>query len=885
MAVIQAKPEKSQLTPMLQQYFDLKASCPDSVLFFRMGDFYEVFGEDAVEVSSVLNIVLTKRDKGDTSIPFCGVPHHSARSYWLKLLKQNYKIAIADQIEDPAQAKGLVKRALTKFLTPACIDDLEGLSTDKANYLMFVYEDPQSKKWLLGLTDISTGELRMGELSSLDELVKLVEIHRPKEILLRRFVLPLLQKKLESYLHQEKILFTMMPEAILRDTSSQTELVRSVVGSLENYEIPRSCIESSYTLIAALFTHLQSLKFSLKSFLKVTPLYEENRLRLNSTAICDLEIFETSRLKQAKGSLFHEINMCLSPMGTRALRWKLQHPMVKIEDIEKSQNWVESFYSQRREDLESIRSHLKKFPDMERLSVKIASRQIKPSELVSIQKSLEKIKLLLQELKSLPTLEKLKEHRKCIETLKKSNSILDVLSPILLEDANTLGRGDSVFKKAYDKELDSYVELSKNGEKKVLAYQEQLREITGINSLKIKSHKTFGLLIEVTKTHLSKVPSNFVRRQTMVNCERFLTVELQELNEQLQSAKEDSIQREQALYEKLILDLGKFVSILKNSSDALAQLDIHLSFAWLALEKKYVRPEIDPSKISLRSVRHPTVESFVGSYAFNPNDVFLSNTGKQMLITGPNMGGKSTIMRTVAICAILNQCGAFIPAQSASLPIFDQIFTRVGASDDLVKGLSTFMVEMTETADILRQATPKSLVILDEVGRGTSTEDGLAIASAVLQNLSENVQSWTFFATHYHELVDFAKAFPSIKTFQTEVITKGDTIKFTHRLIEGSSGSSYGIQVAELSGLPDSVIKQAHAFLNSSQHGTRENHPLPQIEKEKVSKEKEQILDILNQLSVNETSPVEALNILFKLKQISQKPKKQSANTYGQPLF
>lgn len=878
--------DTSSMTPMLRQYFELKKQCPESILFFRMGDFYEIFGETAAEVAPLLNITLTSRDKGDSSsVVFCGVPHHSARSYWLKLLKLNYKVAIADQVEDPSQAKGLVRREVTKLLSPACIDDLEGLQADQPNYLMVVYEDPDTKKWLVALVDVSTGELRVGQLNDIDQVIREIDRSKPKELLLRRFFIPLLKEKLANYLSLEKILFNPMPEAILRDPSGQKELFQKIFGQ-NFFDKNQSLSAPTLAMLASLFVYLEELKLSLGQFLNISNLHDVERMKLDSTVINDLEIFTTTRQRQQKGSLFAEINYCLSPMGARLLRWNLVNPLLDRKQIENRHQWVEAFLNFGEQTLLEIRNELKGIADIERLLTRLVAKTTKPRELGGIRDSLAKIPAILAIIEN----HKTKLNFANNEFLNDMNLGVDafiLLKQALATNIGNLGNGDEVFCIGYDELLDKKNELSKNGEERVSNYQESLKKKTGIQSLKIKQHKNFGLLIEITKTNLTKIPSDFIRRQTMVNCERFVTVELQELNDELSNAKDDAVHREEILYGLLLDKLASSLNSLKKTCEAIASFDILHSFAWLAIQKKYCKPQINEDCIEFQAGRHPTVENFVGTHNFTPNNIQLGKKKRQMLITGPNMAGKSTIMRLVASCAILNQCGSFVPAQAASLPIFDQIFTRVGASDDLVKGLSTFMVEMTETAHILRHATKRSLVILDEVGRGTSTEDGLAIATAVLENLASKINCWTFFATHYHELVQCAEGLNSVCLFQTEVLKMKDGIKFTHRLIEGSSESSYGIEVAKLAGVPDLVIQNAREFLKSNSsklHGLR-GQALVKSRSSLDNEEHTKTIEFIKSMSTDRLTPIQALNIIHNLKENLQNPRGIEIFPNGQSLF
>lgn len=808
--------ELATLTPMMRQYYELKHRCGDAILFFRMGDFYEIFGTDAEEVAPLLELVLTSRERGDQQrIPFCGVPHHSARGYWLKLLKRGYKVALADQVEDPAEAKGLVKRDIVRTLTPGCIDDLEGLEQDAPNYVLAIYEEPGQSHWACALADLSTGELRLGRLDQLAEVRPIVERLRPKELLARQFFHDELRSLLAPNLAEQRLLLEPLPEAPLRDKSEQKALLLEVFGKQDLASQPCGQVPGGEALITALLVYFRSLQASLAPFMTVRPLVESHVMSLDETALRDLEVFETVRRRQTQGSLFREINRTLSPMGARLLRYFLAHPLLDQAQIRGRHSAVRSLIALGEADLAELRQYLKSLPDLERLSTRIFAGAASPSELARALVALRGAQWILEHStgergEKLPA-----ELFKAVATgLKFFKGPARLLNEALEDSPAPLGSGIGVLRPGFDAELDRLNALSRTGAAQVEAYQEALRQRTGIGSLKIKDHKAFGLLIEVTKPNLSKVPADFIRRQTMVNCERFVTIELQELGEELSQASAQAVQRESELYQKLLSELGRFRMDIKSVAQALATFDLLQSFAWLALKNHYCEPKIaDDNRLELRGSRHPVVERYVGRHAFTANDILMTPQQKHLLITGPNMAGKSTVMRQTAIAAILCQIGSFVPAQAARLPVFDRIFTRVGAADDLSRGQSTFMVEMSEAANILRNATQKSLVILDEVGRGTSTQDGLAIASAILLDLTRRVRCYSLFATHYHELVPLAESLASVRLVQTEVVEANDRVVFTHRLKDGASDSSYGIEVARIAGLPDTVLAEASKIL------------------------------------------------------------------------
>ncbi len=890
------------MTPMLKQYYEIKSRCQDAVLFFRMGDFYEMFGADAEEVAPKLDIVLTSRERGDKNkIPFCGVPHHSARNYWIKLLKLGYKVAIADQMENPEEAKGLVMRDISRILTPGSVDELEGLEHDEPNFIAAFYEDPKTRSALFTVADVSTGELRLGILGDEHDLLKVVEHFKPKELLARGFFCEALKNILSPYLNQNNLLVTVLPEGILRDDKGQESLLLEFLKKPDLKEEPCGAIPGGEVIIAAMFTYFVELKKKHNHFLTVRPLFEPDTMVLNATVLRDLEIFETVRRREAEGSLFREINATLSPMGARLLRYSLAHPFINRSSIEERHKLIEEILSFGESFLVELRSSLKSTPDLQRLLTRLQTKSIHPVELGLVRQTLVKVGVVLTGMqKGSVTCDKLS---KILDALHLYRKPLELLEKALIDGPLEIGNGSDVFKPGFDDHLDQKLELSRSGEEKVACYEQKLKEEAGISSLKVRNHKTFGMLIEVTKTNLNKVPASFIRRQTMVNGERFVTIELKELGDLLLTARGDAIQYELELYQELLDKIGEFVSDMRLIADAIAKLDLIQGLAWVALRQDYCKPSLSEGEVvELKGSRHPVVEKFVGRHSFVANNVKLEHSSKHLLVTGPNMAGKSTIMRQIAISAILCQIGSFVPAKGAKLPIFDRIFTRVGASDDLSRGQSTFMVEMAEAAQILRQATERSLVILDEVGRGTSTQDGLAIASAILEDLALRVRCFSLFATHYHEIVPLAETFPSVRVVKTEVLEKENTIVFTHRLIGGASGSSYGLEVAKIAGIPEKVLERARTFLEYNRtHEAESERPVCRGVIEKSGKEPtdplplevkgmslelrknpeissqniqlfQEIAQKIMELKIHRMTPLQALNFLDELKSRLQNP-------------
>ena len=871
--------EIAQLTPMMKQYFTLKKQVKEAILFFRMGDFYEIFGDDAEAVAPKLQLVLTSRGKGpNQKIPFCGVPHHSAKTYWMKLLKLGLRVCIVDQTEDASQAKGLVKREITRILTPGCIDDLDGLDQERPNYLMAIYQHPPTKIWHGVVVDVSTGEFRWGEMQGYSEIEMMIGTYRPTELVVRRFFQEEIEHDLRTKGIGHEMTISLLPETILRDENQQYGLVRQVFG-LDQGKLESLGVNSGgAAIMSAVLQYLIGLRASVDQFLTIRPLREPRTMDLNDIVIRDLELFETSQLRQRKGSLIAEINRTLTPMGARRLILEMKSPLLDMKEIVDRQNVV-SIFLKESHLFSDIRDHLSQCYDLDRLATKAIAGRAAPSELVQMRLSLQAAARLAGNLS--PFQKKLSVLSELVPLLQPADQIAKELDQALENEAGPLGARLDVFRSGYDASLDQLRHFSQNGEKQLQEYQQSLREQTGINSLKIKNHKTFGLLIEVTKSNLDKVPDSFIRRQTMVNGERYVTNELLELHEQLSVASERAVMREEELYLELLQRMLRHKADLRNVASALAFIDILQSFAQKARDGNYCRPQsLKCGTLNVVGSRHPVVESFVGHHHFVGNNLTLTPQKKQVLITGPNMAGKSTVMRQVALLAILHQMGSYVPASEAQLPVFDNIFTRVGASDHLAQGKSTFMVEMSESATILRKATDRSLVILDEVGRGTSTTDGLAIASAILEEISKKVNCYTLFATHYHELVSVAKGLSSVMIAKTEVVKKDSGLTFTHKLVEGGAEQSYGIEVAKLAGLPPRVLVRAEEYLKKSEnHGqsegfssqkTNKQPPLAHWGVEEVfsvdDEQQRQLAAKIAKIPIHRTTPLQALNILNDLK-------------------
>ena len=828
-----------ELTPLMKQYWDIKTLHQDKILLFRMGDFYELFYDDAIKASPLLGITLTQRNKkSEDQTPMCGFPHHAVAGPINKLLAAGLKVAICDQVEDPALAKGLVKRAITRILTPGMVFDSETLDQTQAHYLCSLDESA------ISFIDTTTGECFYCNSLQLSEKIKLLEVLPVAEIVVADLN-ELWVKELQT--NQKYVLSEFKSSTPLKSSERLYQYVQSLAQS-ELLQILRPFEERDF----------------------------EHRLHLSQTTLRHLEIFSNYK-GEAQGSLFQAINRTKTSSGARRLRQWLSFPLRNIKKIEERYEQVHEFREHMFE-LKKVRETLAGMGDIERRLGKIAQPQCHGRDLIALAQSVE---AGLSSLKWAQTF----FNNNQIESaaVNKSNQLAEKIKQRISEEAPLSVRQGHIIRKGFSAELDECIELSTNAHSLVAQMEVIEKEKTGISSLKIRYNQVFGYYIEITNTHKDKAPSHYQRKQTLANAERYCTDELIELEKKVLSAQTRRYELEFLLFDELRKEVLQNSSELLTLAQLCSELDVISSLAWLSLEESYVRPQLintqayeTKAHLRLESSRHPVVEQFSrGSFIANTIEL---NHKECLLITGPNMAGKSTLMRQVALIIILAQMGSYVPASAAVLPIYDSIFTRIGASDQLSEGLSTFMVEMTETAQMLQAATPQSLLILDEVGRGTATFDGMCLAQSILEYILQTIGCHTFFATHYHEITDLDQLFSTIKNAHMKVLnhTNGK-MEFLHVLMPGPAGQSYGVKVAELAGLPQSVTQRAQTLLaeiESKQDDLKQNAQEQVLQKTEDTKNYNQLslfdqqnkqqadslIAELKKFQVQKSSPLQALN-------------------------
>ncbi|OBR91140.1 DNA mismatch repair protein MutS [Clostridium ragsdalei P11] len=797
------------LTPMMQQYMEVKESYKDCILFFRLGDFYEMFFEDAKIASRELELVLTGRDCGlKERAPMCGIPYHAANSYIGRLINKGYKIAICEQLEDPALAKGIVKRGIIKVVTPGTYTDSTFLEENKNNYIACLYIDTQTNISALCFADVSTGEFNCTDTPfNLSTILDEISKYSPSELVIQNIISIDILNKMKDIFNGS---FTKLDESYFADETKNMleDQFENFAGEDYSNEIIKCC--------GSLLKYIRETQKNDLSHINKFSYYNiVDYLTIDGNSRRNLEITESLRENNKKGSLLWVIDKTNTSMGGRQLRRWLEQPLINKVKIEERLDSVEEI-SNNISYHEDLKEALKNIYDIERLVGKISSKSVNAKELNFLKNSIEKIPEVKSILSNFHT-KLLKDMYENLDELKDIYSLLD--KSILDNPAISLKEGNLI-KKGYNSDIDELKEIKAHGKEWIASLENSEREVTKIKSLKIGYNKVFGYYIEVTKSNLSLVPEGrYIRKQTLTNAERYITPELKEMEDKILGAEEKLINLEYSVFIEVRDKIENEVDRMQKSAKIISEVDCLSSLARVAIENNYCKPEITNSdNIIIEEGRHPVVEKMIDSGEFISNDINI-DTGKNqlLLITGPNMAGKSTYMRQIALIVIMAQIGSFVPAKNASISVCDKIFTRIGASDDLASGKSTFMVEMWEVSNILKNATNKSLILLDEVGRGTSTYDGLSIAWSVIEYICKNskLKCKTLFATHYHELTKLEGKIDGVKNYCVSVKEMEDNIVFLRKIIRGGADQSYGIEVAKLAGLPEEVLKRAGEILNS----------------------------------------------------------------------
>lgn len=844
----------AKLTPMMAQYKEIKTQYPDAILFFRLGDFYEMFFEDAIEASGLLQLTLTARNKGDHKAPMCGIPYHAAQNYIAKLTRQGKKVAICEQLSDP-NLPGIVKRDVVRVITPGTTLDENVLDMKANNYIAAIAE--KNGRFGLASADLSTGQFQVTETDTLkDFLVELERLH-PVEALV---------------------------EGGLRSSAITRNLERL---STFFFEHPASDAQgpAGERAVEMLLDYLKQTQKNDLSHMREARRYStQDFMALDESTLKNLELLSTLRENGREGSLLWVLDETITSMGGRRLRHVITHPLLRKADIEERLEAVEGFV-RKPVALDDVRESLKCILDLERLLARLSLGHGNARDLLALRNSL----------KSVPTTQRLLADfgsalaKKIRQNLHGLPDLVEILERAIVDEPPLTVREGGMIREGYNLELDEIKTISREGKGYIQSLQEREIARTGINSLKIRYNSVFGYYIEVSKANLHAVPQDYIRKQTLVNAERFITPELKEYEEKVLGAEEKIVAMEyeifNALREKVVAEIAR----IQELADAVAQLDVLCSFAKVALNQGYCRPAItEDYGVMIHGGRHPVIEKISFSGTFVPNDTTLNDEQKLLLITGPNMGGKSTYLRQTALIVLMAHLGSFVPAERAQIGLVDRIFTRVGASDNLVRGQSTFMVEMQETAHILEHATSRSLIILDEVGRGTSTYDGMSIAWAIVEFLHDRVGAKTLFATHYHELISLADKLPFARNASVAVKENADEgVVFLYKIVAGGVDRSYGIEVAKLAGLPPEVVAKAKQILVDLEEGSHQaaiqaeledptkripSDQMPLFKRQQRLPDKPQnhkVVEELQKIDVNSLTPIEALNRIAELKKQS----------------
>lgn len=855
-------------TPMMIQYQEIKAQYQDSILFYRLGDFYEMFGPDAILASKVLDIALTSREAGKGKrVPMCGVPFHSAENYIKKLLTKGHKVAICEQVEDPKECKGIVKREVIRIITPGTVLENNILQDKANNFLVAIVSGKNA--FGLAAVDISTGDFFATEIADIQSLYNEILRYSPAECIISRNDHEFLES---SGLMLENILITEhLDYAFQLPYCEKILLEHFNVNSLHSLgcsELPLAVIASGAILDYLMLNH----KTSPTNIAKLIIYHLNDTMFLDYTTKRNLELTQSLHTMERKDSLLGIIDYTVTALGSRMLKSWIEQPLIIKEQIDERLETTKNFVSNN-SLRKKIRNLLNPIYDLERITARVSFGSANAKDLLALKNSLEQLPEIKNVISSGQSsyLLKLKERLDTLEDLfHLLDKTLEPDPPFSLRDGNLIRDG-------YDTEVDRLRSLTKNGKQWILNLEQEEKEKTGIKSLKIGFNKVFGYYLEITKSNLHLVPDYYIRKQTLANAERFITPELKELEAQVLGADERLKELEYQLFIATREKVKSHIPRILETAKVLGQLDCFTSLAEAAVINNFIRPQINEDGIfELKKCRHPVVEAKLDGKWFIPNDLFLDKDEQRFLIiTGPNMAGKSTYCRSIALVSILMQIGSFVPCEKANLSIVDRVFARIGASDDLSTGQSTFMVEMNEVANIVNNATSNSLIILDEVGRGTSTYDGLSIAWSLTEYINNKLKAKTLFASHYHELTKLEEKFPGIKNYCIAVQEEGDHIVFLHKIIPGGADRSYGIQVAKLAGLPDDIIKRAKeilAFLELADGQAKSPAAINENNKTNSANDKlQQVIDDLLSIDVLNLTPLKALNILSELQNKAKK--------------
>ena len=869
-------PENKNFSPMMQRYLETKEQYKDCILFYRLGDFYEMFFDDAITAARELEITLTGKDCGqEERAPMAGVPHHAAEMYISKLIAKGYKVAICEQLEDPKTAKGIVKRGVIRVVTPGTVVESNMLEERKNNFIMSIYK--AGIYFGISVCDISTGEFYAAEIKDnnnfpalLDEIAR----YSPSELVINSMMAESLEEmdkikeRFNTYVTKfNNKYFDSNPEII----KLRFNIEDSDHKKIENIEEKRLATSA----INALIEYIEQTQMTTLDHINKITIYQISKyMALDVNARRNLEITEKMRDKSKKGTLLWVLDKTATSMGARNLRRWLSDPLIDTKEINQRLEAVKEL----KDDVilrGDVVENLKKVYDIERLAGKMAYGNANARDMITLRNSLERlpeVKKLLSQCKS----EMLKN---LYEDLDELPDILELIKASIVDDPPMTVKDGGIIKLGYDEEIDKLKTATTEGKNWIIALEAEEREKTGIKNLKVGFNKVFGYFIEVTKSNLNQVPERYIRKQTLTNAERYITEELKNLENQILGAEEKVVNLEYNAFTQIREEIARNVKRLQKTATVISNLDVLTSFAGVAEDMNYCMPQVDHSGIiDIKAGRHPVIEKMLGTGAFVENDTYLDKDENRLsIITGPNMAGKSTYMRQVALITLMAQVGSFVPAEQAHIGVVDKIFTRVGASDDLSMGQSTFMVEMMEVATILKEATSNSLVILDEIGRGTSTYDGLSIAWAVAEYIAnkEKCGAKTLFATHYHELTELEEKYEGIKNYSIAVKEKGEDIIFLRKIVRGGTDESYGIHVARLAGVPKPVTEKANEILKSLE---RKNILTGKKEEKNDKKQVEGQFDLYNyklaeiaqeidKINLNELTPIDALNTLVRIKE------------------